>query len=353
MIRRWGTPAHGSNGGGTLSPPVLRFAFLTRIGPAELLCLADWSIEQASQGTALLLIGQPEGEAIVLGRYQRADSALRSDRIDLCMIERRRSGGKGVVLRGGTVYVGLALPARDYLLQNFFPPDRTVNRYVRPLLGALRSRGVSASYYGTDYLIANNTRIGYISFDIDRRGVVLMEAIVGWSRPCFIPEDWRRYPPAAIEPPVGTRSLEELSGEIGRPEEIGPALVREFTQRYGADLSPLEAFPPLGVKREAVSLRAPERGRSALHETAIGFVEADAEVAHGRLNRVVLYGDFIANSPAVEDLQGNLVGCLPLREPVQRQVDQIFVNSENMMIGLRPLSLITDVVLEAASSHRD
>jgi hypothetical protein len=333
--------------------PVINLITLEKGSPVETLsCVTDVLARAASSGEkeAFLLLAEPAGEAIVLGRDQRADSVLHPSRRDDCL--RRRSGGKGTLLGEGIVYVGLLLPSLDYLLRDPFPPERTVNRYIRPILGAVESFGVKAFYYGTDYLILNRRRGGYVSFDIDDRGVVLMETLIGCTRPWQIPFGWRGYPPQTIERPLEDTVLSDETDRAPTLSGLASALVGQFERRYSAVIRPASA----PAARSAVPRSDPEPkmrvGRSLLRESAIGFIEADATVEENRLRHVAIYGDFIANSPAIRELQNSLEGVPATFETVNPIVNNLFARPGNFLIGVRPLSLITEVILEAAKNYR-
>ncbi|HET6370777.1 MAG TPA: lipoate protein ligase C-terminal domain-containing protein [Nitrospiria bacterium] len=324
------------------------------IPPGDLFGEVNRSIERAgtSSGAALLLIVEPAGSAAVLGRYQRAASALRPERVGRTSILRRRSGGKTVFLGEGVVYVGLVLPSLDYFIRERFPVDRTVNRYIRPILGALEAfGGVSAFYYGTDYIILNRKRAGYISFDVNERGVVLMEAVIGVSKEWRVPTKMIGYPLQTIERPLGDTTMEEALGRRVELDEFASALTARFEGRYGAAFE-REKTSMHGTERASETFVNPSNGRSSLRETAIGFFEADAEVSSGRIRRVNLYGDFIANSPAIRSLQDELTGCPVDDAAIREKVEEVFHRPGNFMIGLRPISLIAEVVMEAASGGK-
>lgn len=318
------------------------------VSAEELLSKID-ALIAASSTEATLFIAEPTGEGVALGRFQRPSSVLRFDRIAQERVYRRSSGGKGTFLGEGLMYVGLILPSLHYLVHEPFSADRAVNRYIRPILNALESFRVKAFYYGTDYVILNKKRGGYVSFDVDDRGVVLIEVIIGNARGWTVPSEWRGYPPQTIERSQSDTTLQEEINRSLTLDEFADALTGQFIHRYGVDFSSTVQTLTLPGPAKNVS-NSRFSGKSSLRETAIGFVEAGADVVEGKIERIKIYGDFIANSPAVTELEEQLQGLVPERQVVQEKVEKVFGLPGNFMIGLRPLSLITEVVLEAASN---
>lgn len=89
-------------------------------------------------------------------------------------------------------------------------------------------------------------------------------------------------------------------------------------------------------------------GWSRLRECAIGFLQAGVDLSEGRIRRVGLFGDFIANSPAIEALQSEVIGCPPEVKTIEAKVEGMLRSPNNFIIGVRPLTLLTEVILEAA-----
>lgn len=96
---------------------------------------------------------------------------------------RRGSGGGTVRVGEGSVWVQLALPSLDAF--GPCPPDRLLNRHVRPLLRALtKASGVPVSYFGRDWLSAEGRPVAAVSFAHEARtGRALVEAIVAVTTP--------------------------------------------------------------------------------------------------------------------------------------------------------------------------
>jgi lipoate-protein ligase A len=90
---------------------------------------------------AELVVSVPRDEAIVLGSFQRG-SEVSSD----LPIVRRGSGGAACRVGPGSVWVQLFFSSLEV------PPDKILNRLVRPLLRAMTKTGAHAHYFGRDWV---------------------------------------------------------------------------------------------------------------------------------------------------------------------------------------------------------
>src|SRR4051812_5889426 len=109
---------------------------------ADLAARSRASLDRRLLHPAELLVAVPGDEGLVFGLHQRASEV--PERGGLAM-HRRGSGGAEARVGTGTVWLQLALAGSSVLVP--CPPDRLINRYVRPLLAAITKLGVLAHYF--------------------------------------------------------------------------------------------------------------------------------------------------------------------------------------------------------------
>jgi hypothetical protein len=88
---------------------------------------------------------------------------------------------------------------------------------------------------------------------------------------------------------------------------------------------------------------------SSPREEAIGFVSAGVALdTNGKFVRVRVAGDFFAHRACTTTLETRLCGASPDVLGVGEAVDAVFARSGYDVEGIRSLSVIRDVILEAA-----
>jgi hypothetical protein len=266
------------------------------------------------------LVAPLAGDGLLLGRYSAPQAGAQG---------RRATGGRPVRVADGNLGVAIALPRTGLLLAGGrdVAPVKIVNRFVRPILGALANLGHAAGYFGRDFVSVSREPVAWVSFDASREGAALLEAIVV----------------LAGAPPV---------------ERFLSALHRGFEERLGAELGqPRPAPDPAEPAWPPADELLPPRA-SAPREIPIGTVEARVELdqlASRRrgvpvIARARLLGDFQADAPSVEALEASLSGCPATFEEVGKRVDAQFgPGGTGTIVGLRTLKPIAEAILEAAA----
>ena len=64
-----------------------------------------------------------------------------------------------------------------------------------------------------------------------------------------------------------------------------------------------------------------------------------------RIADLALAGDFIANSPAIEQLERELRGCRAERRMLDDVVTRVFARPENFILGVGPLETIAATIM--------
>jgi lipoate-protein ligase A len=298
----------------------------------------------------VLVVAELAAPALLLGRHQRAASAVdaAAARAAGLPLVRRAGGGRALLAGEGTCALLLFTPPGAWLAPAPFSPDRTANRYVRGLLAALRALGLpGAAYFGRDFVSAGGRQVAVLSQEGTPEGGLAFEAVLAVTRPLAPPPGLLAGPahsdPRAGGPPHAT--LAELSGRAPAFEPLAAALAGGWAALHGRELRPAAPLP----EAPAPPAEEGEAGLAASGpaEIAIGFAEALAGVAGGRLTGPRLRGDFVAPAWLVAALEAALEGApLDLGE-VGRRIDAAFHRPGAFLLGVRGLGTFADRVLAA------
>jgi lipoate-protein ligase A len=322
-------------------------------GPAEAYLGAAQSVLARDEGDPVLLLAPLAGETALLGRHQRAASALRLPLAHQrgLPVARRLGGGRALLAGEGALAVLAAAPPGASLFPGPFGADKVLNRYVRGLLAGLRASGArAAAWFGRDFVSSDSRRVAVVSQEGSAAGGTALEAVVAVSRDLALPEELAGYPahgdPRAGGPPPAT--LAETAGRPVAAGEVVEALARGFASAAG--LEPVSWEVPAGTPaRDPPPGEEPETGlaSSGLAEIPIGFAEALARREGDRIGEARIRGDFIAPSFALEALERSLAGCPATFAEVGRRVDQAFRVPGASILGLRDLRVLAEAVLAA------
>ncbi len=286
--------------------------------------------------------------AVLLGRHQRARSS-----VDLLGAEarglpvlRRTGGGRALLVGPGVVGLLVYSPPGHPLAPAPFPPDRTTNRYVRGLLAALRRLGAAhAAWFGRDFVSNDQRQVATVAQEGTAAGALLLEALIGVERRLELPGALRvrrshSDPRAEGAPPA---SLQEQSGRGAGLDEVAATLAEGFGQLgnrepllLAADLP--EADPPPTLEDEG------GLSESGPQEIPIGFLEALAGIAGGRLVGPRIRGDFIAPAEVVRSLEASLDGAPFDPAGIGRRVDEAFHGPGAFLQGVTHLGDVARVV---------
>lgn len=306
---------------------------------------------EAAEARPTLLVAPLQGEAVVLGRHQRAHSALELDALGDRTVLRRPGGGRTLRLGEGVLGVALALPALDTLLDAPVGADRFLNRHVRGLLAGLRAvSGRPVAYFGRDFLSADSRQVAVVSQDGLASGPALFEAFVSIDGDLFPPADLDGYPehgdPRARGPEPAT--LASLAGKKLDPGALAAAIADGYARAHGCTveegkggLEELAIEPPPTEVEEGWE-------ESGVADVAIGFAEAQVRTEGDHVGAVRLRGDFIAPAFALRDLEQALVGTELDFAAIGTKVDEAFARPGAAILGLRSMRVLADAILAAA-----
>lgn len=336
----------------------------TDVSPANSLAASAYLLEAVAkgrtQGDPVLRVARPSGEALVLGRFQRARSALRLDRVSDrgLSVLRRMTGGTAVRFAQGCVHVSLALPDRNDPIA--CEPRQFLQRYGAGLVRALSARSAKARYHGKDLLSIEDRPVGMVSFELHPDGPALLEAILGVETSWRPPEELVGYPHRTKGEAGGETT--QLDQELDSVEGLSEVIGESFGDLLGLPVEPY-ALNPLEAERirsleHRVAVAAQEAPPRALYlrrydskpvEEAIGFVEASVRLTQGRfLRQAWIHGDFMADSGAVAALQERLKMVPVKRRPVALVIDDVLGAPDHVIMGVRRLGSILEAILDAA-----
>ena len=314
------------------------------------------------QTPPVLLIYASPSRSVSIGRYHSSCGPPEREGLN---VTRRLTGGR--VVGAGQGWLGLALivPARTALLKEDttrLKPEQIMNRYARGLLAGLRALGIDCFYPGRDAITFEQREIGMCTFETDASGAMLFEAAVAHNRGMEeLVHDLERIDPGGAlacrmyDAASATKvvrelardvSFDELAGAIasGYEGSLGPTRRRELTAIESANAQhrgqALAASNWLHGPAARQSMTLKNRIASQL-----GAIEAAVALNADRtIEAVRISGDFIANSPAVAELESELRGG-PLNLPsISDAVTKTFGNNNNFFLGAGELSNLVRLI---------
>jgi hypothetical protein len=327
--------------------PSLRVVTARDVTPAQLLRWGSGLLAQ-DLGTATLVLAELSEGAVLLGRHQRAASAIDATKVGGLRLARRLGGGKAIVVAPGTLGVLLAVPPGSGL-GTHVAPDRVLNRHVR---GLLRGLG-SAFYFGRDFVAAEKRQIAAVSQDGAPGGTQLFEAYVATTAPLGLPAAWSKYPQhgdARAHGPAHT-SLAELGRKYAFTE-VAAQVATGYAHATGAWLQATDEEALVEGDAPGPDVAEDDEGWSwsGVADVPIGFLEAQARIAEGKLEAARLRGDFIAPTFVVRALEASLEGCRLELAAVAAQVDAAFTLPGAAMVGVTQLRIVADAFLACADA---
>ncbi len=321
------------------------------------------------QTPPVLLVHASPGRSISIGRYHSFCAAPERDGINVI---RRLTGGRVVGAGQGWLGLALILPTRTALLMEDtaplkkLKPEQIMNRYARGLLAGMRALGIDCFYPGRDAITFEQREIAMCTFETDASGAMLFEAVVAHNRGMEeLVHDLERIDPdgalscrmydAASATKVVRElardvSFDELAGAIasGYRSSLGQTRRRELTAIESAQAQHRgQAFansnwihPP--VAGASPMLRNRIASQLGAIEAAVAL-KADRTIEAARLN-----GDFIANSPAIAELESELRGRPLDLASVSHAVAKTFGDNENgnFFLGAGELSNLVRLIAE-------
>lgn len=300
-----------------------------------------------AQAEPRLMVARLSGAAASLGRWQRRASVLTDHTLESPPV-RRVTGGRAAALGDGLLAVAIVLPHRSWLVSE--EPDelaasRLLNRAIRGVLAGLGSMGISAKYFGRDYVSVDSTQAGLAGFEIGANGVAMVECVLAAEAHWWLPAHLNALPE---QPPVrgvpGPGQVEKLVGCSSA------RLLEHVAKGYSATFqidTLVEVFDEPSISSEEP---ADLPLRSTLHLTPAGFIEAQARLENGRIAEARFHGDFNADSAGILMLQESLIGSAPTLEDIAPCINDVYRGDGHTILGVKDLEVLVTALLEACKS---
>jgi hypothetical protein len=302
------------------------------IGALELATASRAALDTPLADEAELWIGRPDEDAVALGAFQRAGSRAPLGPV----LVQRGSGGPGVRMGAGTLWLALLLPRVDALVA--CDESRLVNRYVRPLLRALTRCGAQAHFFGRDWVSVERRPAGWVGFAHDRgSGRAVIEAFVARETPFDVGAraSYLGKEPGTLASIVGAR-VEEA--------RLAEAIVTAYADAYGRT-----AVDRGGLPTRAVTPSPSAAGGegsidppwAATVEEVIGQLGAGPDAA----GRFRVGGELLVSRDALGALEAALGGVTD--EEVGALVDATLEAPGVALDGVKSLASVRDVIVAA------
>ncbi|HEY9159127.1 lipoyl protein ligase domain-containing protein [Candidatus Binatus sp.] len=323
----------------------------------------------ARQTAPVLLIYASPGRCISIGRYHLFGAAPAHSENGISVI-RRLTGGR--VAGAGQGWLGLALiaPTRTALLMEDaapvkkLKPEQIMNRYARGILTGLRALGIDCFYPGRDAITFKQREIAMCTFETDAAGAMLFEAAIAHNRGMEeLVHDLERIDPDGAlscrmyDAASATKVVRELARDVSF-DELAGAIASGYRSSLGQtrrrELTAIESAQAQhrgDALANSNSMHRPVAGASPTLRNRIasqlGAIEAAVALKADRtIEAVRLSGDFIANSPAIAQLESELRGHPLDLASVSHAVAKTFGDNEtdNFFLGAGELSNLVRLI---------
>lgn len=302
---------------------------------ADLCAMSRAGLDRPLLHAAELVVAVPCDEGIVLGAHQRAREVF-EDASTMASLHRRGSGGAEAAVGTGTVWLQLALAESGALVP--CPPERLINRYVRPLLRAITKLGVTAHYFERDWVSGAKRPVAAISFAHQAStGRACVEAIVAVTTPFAVRA---RASTMGKEP----ATLAEL-GMRSDSASLAEAIVASYESAYGAATGELSVAPPGEARPPSGEALVADPPWTSTRAQGIGIVGAGRD----HQGRFRVGGELMVSRDALAALEAALATVSPTAgaEAVGALVDATLGAPGVALFGVRSLQSLRDVIVEA------
>jgi hypothetical protein len=299
------------------------------------------------------------GSVLLAGRYHVVPPDAPAE--GAMSMQRRRTGGRAVAFGDGFLGLSLVLPHRAALVSEDWralDPAQVMNRCVRGVLRGLAAVGVPAFYPGRDLITLDRRTLGLVSFETTTAGVLLFEAVIALTRDFSATVGLldRLDPHGCITAPVlrapEVTSVAAAARGSAATADLVAAIARGYAEAFALDLDAHGDAHGVAAQLEGERVSAWLRSRVPRAELdhrgtvpiQLGVLEAHFAVQGGRLGPVMLAGDFLASSAAVETLERRLVGTPADFASISARTFEAFAQPESFILGLTNLSAVAEAV---------
>ncbi len=243
-------------------------------------------------------------------------------------------------------------------------PYQVMNRYVRGILEGCKLANLPAFYPGRDFITIDRRVLALVSFEVDRSGALLFEAVIANRRDfSCLPEMLEEADGSGVlhaEPFAADRTTclaRELGVELATGE-VAELLRRGFEKYFNLAF---EEHVLTSLEERAIAATAaheyddgpwlqqrqvrPDFDHHASARIQLGTFETHFSLEQDRFIKDITFaGDFIANSPAIERLERDLRLCPADWRAIDAVAAGIFSQPENYILGVGRLRTIADTI---------
>jgi len=345
---------------------VLDVILAPAIAPDDLLGLELHLLDPIAtrQTPPVLFIYASPGRAISIGRYHMYCGPSERDGTN---VFRRLTGGRVVGAGQGWLGLALILPTRTALLKEDATPlkklkaEQIMNRYARGLLTAMRALGVDCFYPGRDAITFEQREIAMCTFETDLTGAMLFEASIAHNRGMEeLLQDLERIDPDGAlscrmyDAASATKVVRELARDVSF-DELANAIASGYRSALGEtrrrELTTSETAQAQHRGRALANsnwLQRPAGQPLALRNriaSQLGAVAAEVALdVDKKIEAARLSGDFIANSPAIAELESGLRGRTLDLPSISHAVTKTFGHNHNFFLGAGELTNLVRLI---------
>ena len=225
----------------------------------------------------------------------------------------------------------------------------------------MRTLGIDCFYPGRDAITFEQREIAMCTFETNAAGAMLFEATVALNRGMEeLVHDLERIDPDGAlscrmyDAASATKIVRELARDISF-DELAEAIASGYENSLGEtrrrDLTPLESTQAQHRGRALAALnwlqRTAENSPTLKNRIAsqLGAIEAAVAINSDRtIESARLSGDFIANSPAIAELESELRGRPLDLASVSQAVTKVFGRNGNFFLGGGELSNLVRLI---------
>lgn len=184
------------------------------------------------------------GTAIVLGAAQVAARVLRSP-LPSSSFRRATTGTAAYFEEGGTLWA-LALPTLDSVLRDATPPT-VLNRNLRLFLTGFAKAGISAAYFGREWIACRHRPLALVGLEVDRQGGVLIEVLASRRSSFALPRELTTDLEASCDRYRGKEPLGLAEASRLDALTVAALVLEGIAERAGAVLTriPMQTSPPI------------------------------------------------------------------------------------------------------------
>jgi len=304
------------------------------------------------------------GDAVVIGRNQRATDALD---VDACAargvdVVRRATGGPACVAGHGILYFALGLRHGSVLME--CPGDRVLNRNVRGFLGGLALTGARANYFGREWIAVDKRPAALLGWTRDAEGGVLVEAFLSVDRPYWLPDELSGYPTreemtlSAMDPIL----MSDVWDEPRKITDIVRLIAEGHVDRFRDVDFDLDHSSMSDEERQVAAEAAGEMAVgfdqawdslawSEVREVPVGFISAGLALdQEGLVEDVRVAGDFYQDEAAPAVLAKKLVGATPTKDAFTAAVAAAWDGQHRVVEGFKDPAPVVEALAEAAAT---